>query len=70
MATKKQKREKALAKRAAFLEEHRQHGLEALKRDREEREHQEERMKETARQIDRRYMNILAAHLIKSKSYK
>jgi hypothetical protein len=36
VATKKQKREVALAKREAFLEEERQRGLEAQKRGKEE----------------------------------
>lgn len=41
MATKKQKRAALMARREAFFEEHRRTGLEAQKKDRERRAHQE-----------------------------
>lgn len=67
MATKKQKREAALAKRAAFTEETRRTGLEAQKRDREERERREAKIMEEASQINLRHLNIIATQLIKGK---
>jgi hypothetical protein len=64
MATKKQKREAALARREAFLDEQRRIGLEAQQRDREQREAHARRMKEEAQRMDRRMEAILAAHNI------
>ncbi len=52
MATKKQKREKALAKRDAFLNEERQRGLDALRREKEAREIRERQTRNRIRDID------------------
>lgn len=70
MATKKQKREEALAKREAFLAEERQHGLDAQKRAREEHEKEIEKVKARVNEINRRHRAILAANLIASGRYK
>jgi hypothetical protein len=48
MATKKQKRERALAKHEAFMEERRLSGLEAQRKDREYRERKAARYAEEA----------------------
>lgn len=60
MATKKQKREAALAKREKFLAEVRADGLEAQRLDQEAQEKQEQLMKAEADRINQRYRNILA----------
>ena len=54
MATKKQKREAALAKREAFMKKTEASGLEALERDREWRKQKEARISmEIKNEIDR-----------------
>jgi hypothetical protein len=65
MATKKQKRAEALAKRERFLEEQKRIGLEAQRQDKERRELREQRAKEEAERMNRRFQAILAAHLIR-----
>lgn len=63
MATKKQKREAALAKRENFLEEVRQQGLEAQEREQEFWKAEENRLQEAAERINRRHRAILQGHL-------
>lgn len=70
MATKKQKREAGLAKRAAFLEQKREAGLAAQQRAREEEERETARIKERIEAVDRTNRQILAANLIASGLYK
>lgn len=53
MATKKQKREAALAKRAAFEEKHRLSGLKAQRADQKRRESRRQRAKEDAARANR-----------------
>lgn len=60
MATKKQKRESALANREKFLAEVRAAGLETQRLDQEAQEKQEQLMKSEADRINQRYRNILA----------
>lgn len=62
MATKKQKREAALAKREQFMKEERERGLEALASDRRRREAEEEAAQERIRGMMGRYRAILAQH--------
>uniref|UniRef100_A0AAU7GXL5 Uncharacterized protein n=1 Tax=Streptomyces phage Scarif TaxID=3158858 RepID=A0AAU7GXL5_9CAUD len=62
MATKKQKREAALAKREKFLKEERERGLAALQADRERRDKEVLEMKQKARSINDHYRAILAQH--------
>jgi hypothetical protein len=52
MATKKEKRERALAKRDAFMENVKQDGLTALQRSREEAKQKEEQMKAEIERVD------------------
>lgn len=59
MATKKQKREAAEAKRKAFEEQERRDGLEAQKIDREQRSLLEERTRDEMREINARHEEIL-----------
>lgn len=70
MATKKQKREAGLAKRAEFLAKEREIGLAAQRRAREEEEQETARIKEQVEAVNRKYRQILAANLIASGSYK
>ena len=65
MATKKQKREAALAKRQAFEEEQRLSGLEAQQRDREIRAAKSERRQSDAKKLNKRYNRILANARVK-----
>jgi hypothetical protein len=62
MATKKQKRAAALAKREAFLEEIRAEGLEALRLDRERRARNTDAVKRKVEEINDRHAAILAKH--------
>jgi hypothetical protein len=62
MATKKQKREAALAKRAQFLAEVKARGLEAQVRDQEAQKEWRKDMAEVATQFNIRHKKILAAH--------
>lgn len=68
MATKKQKRLEALAKREAFLAKEREIGLAAQRRDIERHEREKARFKKAAEEINHRSMmtraNIAAAILI------
>jgi hypothetical protein len=59
MATKKQKRQAALEKRAAFEAEIKRTGLEAQRQDHEHREAQAARSKEDAQRTNRRHKKIL-----------
>lgn len=59
MATKKQKREAAEAKRKAFEEQERHDGLEAQKIDLEQRRLLEERTRDEMREINARHEEIL-----------
>jgi hypothetical protein len=59
MATKKQKREAAEAKRKAFEEQERLDGLAAQKLDRERRRLQDERIRDDIREINARHEEIL-----------
>lgn len=61
MATKKQKRETALAKREAFLTEERAAGLEAQKKDREVRAAKEKRIQTAAAEINAKHRAVLEA---------
>lgn len=56
MATKKEKREAALAKRAEFLAQEREIGLAAQRRSREAAEREKARIKEAVEEINRRSM--------------
>jgi hypothetical protein len=60
MATKKQKREAAEAKRAAFEAQLKADGLRAQKADQEHRQQVEASYREEARRINERHMQILA----------
>jgi hypothetical protein len=59
MATKKQKREAALAKRDEFLAEEKTRGLEALEADRRNKARAAELIREASRETNERYMRIL-----------
>lgn len=59
MATKKEKREAALAKREAFLKEERERGLAAQKRDREEQAEKSRAAAAEANKINARHRQIL-----------
>lgn len=65
MATKKQKREAALAKREAEMAKIKAEGLAALQHDREYREAQRERIMEEAMIINQRHQEILNNETIK-----
>lgn len=60
MATKKQKREAAEAKRKAYEAQLKEDGLRAQKADQERREAQAAAMKEQTDKANQRYMDILA----------
>jgi hypothetical protein len=62
MATKKEKRAAALAKREAFLEEVRESGLAAQQEAREIEAYRQERISADADLINARYRAILARH--------
>ncbi|AOZ64933.1 hypothetical protein SEA_MAYA_66 [Streptomyces phage Maya] len=62
MATKKQKREAALAKRQKFLEEERERGLAAQKAGHVAEEREREILKAKIDLINDRHRNILAQH--------
>ncbi|QAY16277.1 hypothetical protein SEA_ICEWARRIOR_65 [Streptomyces phage IceWarrior] len=62
MATKKQKREAALAKREAFLKKERERGLAAQREGREIEAYRQEKLKSDAEVINARYRAILAQH--------
>lgn len=62
MATKKQKREAALAKREAFEEERRQTGLKAQETDRERRARKSRQNQAEAKKVNDRHNTILAMH--------
>jgi hypothetical protein len=62
MATKKQKREAALAKREKFLQETKESGLKAQQAERQHREMQKQAIQATANEINARYAAILAKH--------
>lgn len=62
MATKKQKREAAMAKREQFMREQRENGLRAQKQDRHNREMQRQQFAAKGREINARYEAILAKH--------
>lgn len=64
MATKKQKREAALARRQEFEAKERQQGLEAQRKDRERRAARAERDKEEAEKAKRKAKNILVTRTI------
>lgn len=70
MATKKQKREAALAKRKRFLEKETALGLEAQRLARKERERESQIAMDEAEEINRRHRRILAAYLIAREGYK
>lgn len=60
MATKKQKREAAQAKREAFLAEERERGLDAQRASHEADAQERERVRAQAERINHRYKTILA----------
>lgn len=62
MATKKQKRAAAQAKREKFIAEVKAEGLEALRMDRERRASHSDTVKRKAEEINARYAAILAKH--------
>lgn len=62
MATKKQKRAAALAKREQFMAEVKAEGLEALRLDRERRENLSDSISRKADEINARHAAILARH--------
>jgi hypothetical protein len=64
MATKKQKREAALAKREQFLKEQHRIGLEAQEADRKRREQITLRNTAEAERLNRQFETILAIHTI------
>ncbi len=68
MATKKQKHEAALAKRARFLEAAKRDGLEAQRKDREYRERRKQIVEEEAQERDRRTKARIAEHDIHKNS--
>lgn len=59
MATKKQKREAAMAKREQFLKEERERGLEAQQKDREARKRQDEMLNSAIQGLNHRYKAVL-----------
>jgi hypothetical protein len=61
MATKKQKREAAQAKREAFLAEVKADGLKAQERDKQHQQAEEERINQIAGDINARHRAILEA---------
>lgn len=63
MATKKQKREAALAKRKSFIDDVERLGLEAQRLDREARERQNQINKAEAERINQKYEAIIQAAL-------
>jgi hypothetical protein len=63
VATKKQKRAAALAKREAFLEKVKTEGLEAQRRAKEEEEREFEILRSEARKINDRHRRIIAEAL-------
>ena len=62
MATKKQKREAALAKREKFMQEERENGLRAQALDRAKQEQHRETIRKNAEALNARYKAILASH--------
>jgi hypothetical protein len=62
MATKKQKRAAALAKREKFLAEVKAEGLEALRLDRERQARHSDLLSRKAEEINDRHSAILAKH--------
>jgi len=62
MATKKQKREAALAKREKFLRETRESGLRAQAEDKHNQEIKKQAIAAEAKEINDRYGAILANH--------
>lgn len=68
MATKKQKRERGLAKREEYLAKVKAEGLEALRRDREYRAAKREALEASGKEINDRLLSDLARALtIKSE---
>jgi hypothetical protein len=65
MATKKEKRATALAKRETFLADERARGLAALERDRAVRIAHEEELRREAVEYNRHLNNILATALLR-----
>lgn len=64
MATKKQKRAAALAKREAYMAEVRADGLKALEEDRKRREEQRKKIVEEAMIINDRHRDILKSAFV------
>ena len=62
MATKKEKRERSLAKREAFLAEIKASGLRAQAEDRQQQKERSERFAAEARKANQRLETILAMH--------
>lgn len=62
MATKKEKREAALAKRAAFLEQVKQTGLEAQTAAQRRRDERAYEVKLEAQKLTQRYQLVIATH--------
>lgn len=60
MATKKQKREVALAKREQFIKEEAERGLAAQRQAREADEKEREKLRQIAREVNARYEAILS----------
>ena len=70
MATKKQKREQALAKHEEFMARYRRDGLEAQRKDREIQAEKEVRVSNKIKEIDHQYfpnaVDVLSVLLVKS----